>query len=313
MKLIIQIPCLNEADQLPKTMAELPRKVPGFDVVEWLIVDDGSSDATSEVAKRCGADYVVRLPYNHGLARAFMAGIEAALRAGADVVVNTDADNQYDASCIPDLVAPILDGRAQMVVGKRPINDMKHFSLLKRKLQQLGSWAVRVASGTDIPDATSGFRAIDRNAALRIYVFNSFTYTLETIIQAGRKDIPITSVPIRVNGETRPSRLFKSTLGYVWQSLKIIIRIATLYRPLRTLATLAGLIALPGLVAIGRFLYYYFVYGGVGHIQSLALAAGLVSVAAITAMGALIADLSAANRVLLEDIRARQFEESLKE
>jgi len=312
VKLIIQIPCLNEAEHLPRTLADLPREVPGFDAVEWLVIDDGSSDATAEVAKANGTDHLVRLSYNHGLARAFMAGLEAALRAGADVIVNTDADNQYDASCVLDLVRPIVEGKALIVVGARPIADIRHFSLMKRLLQRLGSWVVRIASGTDIPDATSGFRAIHRDAALRLYVFNSFTYTLETIIQAGRKDIPIVSVPIRINGETRPSRLFASIPGYVWRSIVTIVRIALLYRPLRMFTLLAGLIALPGLVAIGRFLYFYYGGDGGGHIQSLAIAGALISVAAIVAIGGLLADLIAANRILLEDIRARQFADTLR-
>ena len=311
MKLIIQIPCLNEAEHLPATLVTLPRALPGFETVEWLVVDDGSTDNTAGVARLYGVDHVVRLPYNQGLARAFMAGIEAALRAGADVIVNTDADNQYDASCIPDLVAPILAGRAQIVVGARPIEDIAHFSLLKRKLQRLGSFAVRMASGTDIEDAASGFRAIHRSAAQRLYVFNDFTYTLETIIQAGRKNIPTASVPIRVNGQTRPSRLFKSITSYVTRSMAVILRIALLYRPLQVFAALAALIALPGFIAIARFLYFYATGHSQGHIQSLAIASVLISVAAIVAMGGLLADLIAANRMLLEDLRARQLADSL--
>jgi glycosyltransferase involved in cell wall biosynthesis len=311
MKLIIQIPCLNEAEHLPATLLSLPRQMPGFDSVEWLVVDDGSTDNTASVALLHGADHVIRLPYNQGLARAFMAGIEAALRAGADVIVNTDADNQYDAGCIPDLVAPILAGRAQIVVGARPIEEIAHFSYVKRKLQRLGSFAVRMASGTNIEDAASGFRAIHRNAAQRLYVFNDFTYTLETIIQAGRKNIPTTSVPIRVNGETRPSRLFRSITSYVTRSMSVILRIALLYRPLAVFASLAALIALPGVIAIIRFLYFYAMGDSRGHIQSLAIAGVLVSVAAIVAMGGLLADLIAANRILLEDLRARHMAESL--
>ena len=306
MKLIIQIPCLNEADQLPGTLAVLPRNVPGFDSVEWLVVDDGSTDRTAEIAKANGAHHVLRLPYNHGLAKAFMSGIDEALRLGADVIVNTDADNQYDATCIADLVAPIVEGRAQIVIGARPISEIAHFSPMKRMLQKFGSWTVRKASGTRIPDAASGFRAFHRNAALQIYVFNEFTYTLETIIQAGRKNIPVTSVPIRVNGETRPSRLFRSTPEYVWRSVKTILRIATLYRPLKTFILLATLIALPGILAILRFLWFYATGDGAGHIQSLAIAGALLSISAIVVMGGLIADLVAANRMLLEDIRARQ-------
>lgn len=311
MKLIIQIPCLNEAEHLPATLLSLPRELPGFDAVEWLVVDDGSTDNTASVALLHGADHVIRLPYNQGLARAFMAGIEAALRAGADVIVNTDADNQYDAECIPDLVAPILQGRAQIVVGARPIDEIAHFSFLKRKLQRLGSFVVRMASGTNVEDAASGFRAIHRNAAQRLYVFNDFTYTLETIIQAGRKNIPTVSVPIRVNGETRPSRLFKSIANYVTRSMAVILRIALLYRPLAVFTSLAALIALPGMIAIARFLYFYATGHAQGHIQSLAIAGLLVSVAAIMAMGGLLADLIAANRMLLEDLRAKHMTESL--
>jgi glycosyltransferase involved in cell wall biosynthesis len=311
MKLIIQIPCLNEAEHLPAALACLPRSVAGFDKVEWLVVDDGSTDDTSRVAGEHGVDHVVRFPYNRGLAKAFMAGIERALREGADVIVNTDADNQYDASCIPDLVAPILRGTAHMVVGARPIGEIGHFSPLKRRLQKLGSWVVKKASGASVADAPSGFRAIHRDAAMRLYVFNSFTYTLETIIQAGRNNIPVASVPIRVNGETRPSRLFKGMFSYVRRSMVTILRVALLYKPLRFFSILALAVGLPGLAAILRFIYFYAAGNGSGHIQSLAVAAGLVSVAAIIAMGGLLADLVAANRVLLEEIRARQLAASL--
>ncbi|TCD16169.1 glycosyltransferase family 2 protein [Oricola cellulosilytica] len=305
MKLIIQIPCLNEAESLPATLASLPKQVTYFDTVEWLVIDDGSTDNTSEVAHQSGVDHVLRLPHNQGLAKAFMAGLEESLRQGADVIVNTDADNQYDASCIPDLVAPIMSGEAQIVIGARPIEEIAHFSPLKRRLQRLGSFAVRLASGTSIPDAASGFRAFHRDAAMQLYVFNPFTYTLETIIQAGRKYIPITSVPVRVNGPTRPSRLFRSTPVYIWQSIKTTLRIATLYRPLRTLSWVALFMALPGVIAILRFLFLYVSGDGRGHIQSLAIAGTLLSIAAIIAMGGLIADLVAANRRLLEDIRSR--------
>ena len=310
MKLVIQIPCLNEAEHLPVALADLPRSVPGFDTVEWLVIDDGSTDGTSDVARAHGVDHIVRLPYNQGLAKAFVAGLQESLRVGADVIVNTDADNQYDASSIPDLVVPILSGRARIVVGARPIDTIEHFSFLKRRLQKLGSWAVKKASGTDITDAPSGFRAIHREAALKLCVFNSFTYTLETIIQAGRNNIPIVSVPIRVNGETRPSRLFKGTFSYVRRSLITILRIAILYKPLRFFTFASMLIALPGVAAIARFLYFYFSGDGSGHVQSLAVAAGLISVAAIVGVGGLLADLIAVNRMLLEDIRARQLTES---
>jgi glycosyltransferase involved in cell wall biosynthesis len=312
MKLVIQIPCLNEAEHLPAALACLPRTVAGFDKVEWLVIDDGSADETSRVAREHGVDHVVRFPYNRGLAKAFMAGIERALREGADVIVNTDADNQYDASCIPDLVQPILRGTAHMVIGARPISEIGHFSPLKRRLQKLGTWVVKKASGAAVADAPSGFRAIHRDAAMRLYVFNSFTYTLETIIQAGRNNIPVASVPIRVNGQTRPSRLFKGMFSYVRRSMVTILRVALLYKPLRFFSILALAIGLPGIAAILRFVYLYLTNNGSGHIQSLAVAAGLISVASIVAMGGLLADLVAANRVLLEEIRTRQLAASLE-
>jgi glycosyltransferase involved in cell wall biosynthesis len=306
MKLIIQIPCLNEAEVLPVTLADLPRQVEGFDEVEWLVIDDGSTDGTSEVARAHGVDHIVRHPVNRGLARAFMSGLEAALEAGADVIVNTDADNQYRAECIPALVEPILAGRAQMVVGARPIADNPEFSPLKKLLQRLGSWTVRVASGTSIPDAPSGFRAYHREAALQLYVLNAYTYTLETIIQAGRKGIPLASVPVTVNRDLRPSRLMSSTLDYIRRSIFTIVRIFVVYKPLRFFTFLAGLTALPGLIGIGRFLVYWAAGEGGGHLQSLILSGALVATAAIFQMGGLMADVVAANRRLLEDIRARQ-------
>jgi hypothetical protein len=235
-----------------------------------------------------------------------MSGLEAALEAGADVIVNTDADNQYRAECIPALVEPILAGRAQMVVGARPIADNPEFSPLKKLLQRLGSWTVRVASGTSIPDAPSGFRAYHREAALQLYVLNAYTYTLETIIQAGRKGIPLASVPVTVNRDLRPSRLMSSTLDYIRRSIFTIVRIFVVYKPLRFFTFLAGLTALPGLIGIGRFLVYWGMGEGGGHLQSLILSGALVATAAIFQMGGLMADVVAANRRLLEDIRARQ-------
>ena len=306
MKLIIQVPCFNEAEQLPLSLGALPRAVDGFDSVEWLVIDDGSADGTAEAARRLGADHVVPLPHNKGLARAFMAGLDASLKAGADVIVNTDADNQYDASCIPDLVKPILEGRAEIVVGARPIAEIGHFSLSKKALQKLGSWVVRLVSGTDIPDAPSGFRAIHRDAAMRLNVFNAYTYTLETIIQAGRNNIPVTWVPVRVNPDLRPSRLIKSNLGYVVRSLVTIIRIFVLYKPFRFFALLAVIVGLPGLAGMFRFLYYYASGDGTGHVQSLIISATLIAGAAILGIGGLLADLIAANRALLEDLRTRQ-------
>lgn len=304
-KLLIQIPCFNESQTLPQTLAALPRSVPGFDQVEWLVVDDGSTDGTAEVARRHGVHHVVRLAHNQGLARAFMAGIEACLKARADVIVNTDADNQYDAAAIPQLVQPILDGHAQIVIGERPIMKIAGFSFIKKLLQRLGSWAVAVASRTRIPDAPSGFRAIHREAALRICVFNDYTYTLETIIQAGRKNIPITSIPVAVNAATRPSRLVKSIPSYVRRSLLTIVRIFVLYKPLRFFITVGTLFLVPG-IAIGvRFLFAYFDGRGEGHVQSLILAAVLILIAVVVYAAGVIADLVAANRVLLEEVRMR--------
>jgi glycosyltransferase involved in cell wall biosynthesis len=304
-KLLIQIPCFNESQTLPQTLAALPRSVPGFDLVEWLIIDDGSTDGTADIARKLGVDHVVQLPHNHGLARAFMAGIEACLKAGADVIVNTDADNQYDAGAIPQLVQPIVEGRAQIVIGERPIMKIEGFSFIKKLLQRLGSWAVTIASRTRVPDAPSGFRAIHREAALRLCVFNDYTYTLETIIQAGRKNIPITSIPVAVNAATRPSRLVKSIPSYVRRSLLTIVRIFVLYKPLRFFMTAGTLVLIPG-VAIGvRFLIAYFEDRGEGHIQSLILAAVLIVTAVVIYAAGIIADLVAANRVLLEEVRMR--------
>lgn len=306
VKLIIQIPCYNEAEQLPATLAELPRDVPGFSCVEWLVIDDGSEDGTAEVARARGVDHVVRLPRNRGLAAGFMAGLEAALRAGADVIVNTDADNQYDAACIPDLTAPILRGEAQMVVGRRPIAEIAHFSPLKKLLQRLGSWAVQIAAGIEAPDAPSGFRAIHRDAAVRLYVFNRHTYTLETLIQAGRLGIPVAWVPIRTNPPTRPSRLIRSVAGYVWRSAAVIVRVFALYNPLRFFGALAALFLAPGVWAFGRFAWFWAAGDGAGHVQSLAIGSGLMAVGGALAVGGLLADMAAANRTLLAELRSRQ-------
>ena len=306
MKLIIQIPCLNEEASLPVTLAELPREVAGFDTVEWLVIDDGSTDRTAEVARALGVEHVIRHSANLGLARAFMTGIEAALQAGADVIVNTDADNQYFAGDIATLVEPILSGRAQIVIGARPIADIAHFSPLKKLLQNVGSAVVRLASGANIPDAPSGFRAYHKDAARKLFVLNSYTYTLETIIPAGRKGVPMTWVPVRVNGETRPSRLVRGLFDYVWRSGLTIVRISLLYRPVRFFTALAALTALPGLVGVARFVAYYVRGGGQGHIQSLVLSGALLATAVVLFMAGILADLIAANRMLLEDIRARQ-------
>lgn len=277
----------------------------GFERVEWLIVDDGSTDRTIEVARAAGVDHIVRLPHNHGLARAFMVGIEASLKAGADVIVNTDADGQYDARSIPALVAPIVEGRAQIVVGERPIMAVREFSMLKKLLQRLGSAVVKIASNTRVPDAPSGFRAIHAEAALRLCVFSDYTYTLEMIIQAGRKNIAITSVPIAVNSVTRPSRLVKSTPSYVRRSLLTITRIFILYKPLRFFLWVGTLVLMPG-IAIGiRFVIKYFDGDGDGHVQSLILASILIVTAVVIYAAGIITDLTAANRTLLEEVRMR--------
>lgn len=303
MKLIIQIPCYNEAGTLAIALAALPRQVPGFDTVEWLIIDDGSTDGTAEVARAHGVDHVVRHTRNQGLARAFMTGMDACLRLGADVIVNTDADNQYNADDIPKLTAPILEGRADIVVGARPIETIKHFSLAKKLLQKLGSWVVRVASKTDVPDAPSGFRAISRSAAQHLMVFNDYTYTLETIIQAGQKNMAITSVPVQVNEDLRPSRLVKSIPSYIKRSIVTIVRIFVIYRPFRFFAAIGGALFGAGLLIGLRFLYYYFTGTGGGHVQSLILAALLMGMGFQTILIAFVADLQAANRKLLEDVR----------
>lgn len=304
MKLIIQIPCYNEAQSLPITLQALPREVPGFDTVEWLVIDDGSTDGTAEVARRGGVDHIVRHTRNQGLARAFMTGIEACLRLGADVIVNVDADNQYNAEDIPRLVAPILEGEADIVIGARPIDAIAHFSLLKKFLQKLGSWTVRVVSKTNVLDAPSGFRAISREAAKRLMVFNDYTYTLETIVQAGQKNMAIVSVPIRVNeGVLRPSRLVRSIPSYVWRSLMTIVRIFVVYRPFRFFAAIGSVLFGMGLALGVRYLYLRALGRGAGHVQSLILAAVFLIIGFQTFLIAFLADLMAANRKLLEDIR----------
>lgn len=303
MKLIIQIPCYNEAGTLGIALAALPRKVPGFDSVEWLIIDDGSTDDTVAMARAHGVDHVVRHTRNQGLARAFMTGLDACLRLGADAIVNTDADNQYNADDIPALTDPILARQADIVVGARPIETIEHFSPVKKMLQKIGSWVVRVASKTDIPDAPSGFRAMNRAAAQRLIVFNDYTYTLETIIQAGQKNMAITSVPIRVNEDLRPSRLVKSIPSYIKRSIFTIIRIFVVYRPFRFFGTIGAVFFGAGFLIGLRFLWFYFSGQGEGHIQSLILAGALLVMGFQTLLVAFLADLLAANRKLLEDIR----------
>ena len=303
MKLIIQIPCYNEAETLAIALSALPRQVPGFHVVEWLVIDDGSQDDTVEVAKANGVDHVVRHARNQGLARAFMTGLDTSLSLGANVIVNTDADNQYNADDIPKLTAPIIAHCADIVVGARPIETIKHFSLAKKLLQKLGSWVVRVASKTNIPDAPSGFRAMSRSAAQRLMVFNDYTYTLETIIQAGQKNMAITSVPIRVNKDLRPSRLVKSIPSYIKQSIVTIIRIFIIYRPFRFFASIGAVLFGIGLLIGLRFLFHYLNGEGAGHVQSLILGALMLGIGFQTLLIAFVADLLAANRRLIEDLR----------
>jgi len=305
VKLIIQIPCYNESETLAIALAELPREIPGVDTVEWLIVDDGSEDNTAEVALASGVDHVIRHLENRGLAAAFRSGIDACLERGADIIVNTDADNQYCADDIPALVAPIVAGTAEIVVGARPISDIDHFSPIKKMLQKLGSWAVRVASRTDIPDAPSGFRALSRDAAMRLNVFNDYTYTIETIIQAGQANMAITSVPVRVNGDLRPSRLVKSIPSYINRSLVTILRIFMTYKPMR-------FFMVPGLISFGvgalvgvRYLYLYFTEGGQGHVQSLILTAILLLAGFQLAIFGLLAEIMGNSRKLSEDIQWR--------
>ncbi|MBK5929428.1 glycosyltransferase family 2 protein [Halochromatium salexigens] len=305
MKLIIQIPCYNEAETLGLTLDALPRQVPGFERVEWLIIDDGSNDQTAEVALQRGVDHIVRHSRNLGLARAFSSGISVCLQQGADVIVNTDADNQYDARDIPALTAPVLAGEAELVIGSRPIEQIDHFSPLKKRLQRLGSLIVRLASGTQVPDATSGFRAISRNAAQRLIVFSSYSYTLETIVQAGQHQMAIATVPVRVNPNLRPSRLMRSIPSYIWLSTVTIVRIFVIYRPFRFFASIGVLLFGLGFLIGLRFLGVYLSGSGSGHVQSLILAAVLLGMGFQTILVAFLADLLAANRKLLEDIRFR--------
>ena len=305
MKLIIQIPCYNEAETLEVALNDLPKQIDGIDEIEYLIINDGSKDNTVEVAKNWGVHYVVNFKCNKGLAKGFMAGLDACLRQGADIIVNTDADNQYCGADIEKLVRPILDGKADIVIGERPIDDTEHFSPLKKKLQHIGSWTVRVASKTDVPDAPSGFRAYSRQAALKMNVVNEYTYTLETIVQAGRNKMAITSVPIRTNPELRKSRLFNSMFGYIKKSMLTIIRAFMMYKPLRFFTIIGSTIFLIGLILGIRFLVFVFMGESGGHIQSLILASTLLLLGFQTFISGLQADLIASNRKLLEDIQER--------
>mgnify|MGYP005762853741 CR=1 FL=1 len=305
MKLIIQIPCFNEEETLGITYNDLPKHIDGIDEIEYLIINDGSTDKTVEVARELGIHYVVSFKQNKGLARGFMAGLDACLHLGADIIVNTDADNQYCGEDIEKLVRPILDNKADIVIGERPIDQTEHFSWKKKKFQHLGSWVVRVASGTDIPDAPSGFRAYSREAALRLNVTNEYTYTLETIIQAGYDKIAMTSVPIRTNGETRPSRLFSSMWRYMKRSASVIVRSFMMYKPLKFFSAIGSIIFTIGFLIGLRFLYFVFTGTGTGHTQSLILAAILILMGVQIIVIGLQADIIAANRKLLEDIQYR--------
>ena len=306
MKLIIQIPCLNEAGTLPETLAEIPRHIEGVDEIEILLLDDGSTDGSAEVARQHGVDHVVRSTRSRGLAATFKAGIDAALELGADIVVNTDGDNQYPGSAIAALVGPILRGEADMVVGDRQVASVEHFSFTKKKLQTLGSWVVRQVSGTDVPDTTSGFRAFTRQTAQRLNLVSDYTYTLETIIQAGKKKLAIAHVPIEAR-QTRPSRLIRSNWDYVKRSASTIIRIYVMFEPLKFFSYVSAAFIVPGIFLGLRYLYFREVLGeGQGHIQSVVLAGVFLILGFMIFLIGLVADINASSRRLLEEVLYRQ-------
>lgn len=305
MKLIIQIPCYNEAQTLPDTIRSLPSTLPGIDAIEYLVIDDGSTDGTVEVAKSLGVHHIVRLPHHSGLATAFNVGLEACLKKGADIIINTDADNQYNAEDIPSLIEPILTGRADLVVGDRGVAKLETFSPLKRFLQRLGSWVIAQASGLHTPDATSGFRAITRQAAIRTLVLSEYSYTLETLIHAGAHHMAVEFVPVRTNPQSRPSRLIQSIPQYLAYSATTILRIYTMYRPLRVFTAIGILLTLGGIGLGIRFLYFFFMGQGSGHVQSVILAAVLLIIGFQIFLIGLIADLIGFNRKILEEVLYR--------
>ena len=305
MKLIVQIPCYNEEQTLPETLKAIPRQFVGIDEVEFLIIDDGSTDATVETARKEGVHHIVRLTNHKGLAEGFKAGLNACLHLGADIIVNTDGDNQYVAEDIQKLIDPILTKEADIVIGDRNVTGVEHFSFLKRRLQFLGSWVVRQLSGTNIPDTTSGFRAFSREAALQLNVISKFSYTLETVIQAGKRNIALSHVSIRTNSPTRPSRLFSSIPAYLKRSVATMIRIYTLYEPLKIFLAIGGTVFGAGFLLALRFLYFYIFSSGAGHVQSLIFSAVLMIVGFQVGMIGLLADIISANRRLIEDVLFR--------
>jgi glycosyltransferase involved in cell wall biosynthesis len=306
LKLVIQIPCLNEEATLPITLAGLPRTLPGVDTVEVLVIDDGSTDRTAEVARRVGVDHVVRLPRHQGLAGAFRAGLETSLMLGADIIVNTDADNQYDARDLERLVLPILEGRADMVVGDRRVQGIRHFSVLKKLLHRVGDRVMERLSGIELLDSTSGFRAYSREAALRLNVFSKFTYTLETLIQAGKKNLTVAHVPVRINEKLRESRLFPGLWFYLKRSASTMVRIYAMYEPLKVFSYLGALVGGAGAILLLRFLYYFLTSGGpVGKIQSLLTGGLLLAMGLLLGLIGVVSDLMAASRQLAEDIQYR--------
>ena len=314
MKVIIQVPCYNEEPTLPQVLADLPRAMPGVDEIETLVISDGSSDATVRVARECGVNYVLDLPHNKGLAVAWAAGIEEALRQGADIIVNTDGDNQYAGADIPLLVLPLLNREADIVIGARPFDQIEHFSWLKKRLQRLGSWAVSILAGTPVPDAASGFRAYSAEAALRLCAgLPQYTHTADTIIRAAKRGLVVKSVPVRVNEKLRESRLMSNMLGYLWQQGLTVGRSVTMTHPLKVFGAAAGVCVLMGVGGCIRFLWLFYHGHGAGHVQSLLLFSALITVGFVVGMIGLAADMIAANRRLIEEalyqLRKTQIEE----